>query len=253
MGLYKGMSSPLGAVAFINAIGFGIYGNINRCFNDRHLMSSHFLSGMTAGAVQSLILSPMELTKTRIQIQGQGKPRWEYILYVWKRQDKYRNPLDCAIKIFKQDGLRKGVFKGFYLTLAREAPAAGAYFCAYEYQCRLLGGGDSSSVGPLGLLLAGGLSGMCSWTLTYPIDVIKSRFQADGARDRLYKGVIDCVRQSYRSEGLGVFGRGYMATMIRAFPTNAATLAVATWFLRHARKPDRKPQDMSSDFEVLLA
>ncbi|XP_014678232.1 PREDICTED: mitochondrial basic amino acids transporter-like [Priapulus caudatus] len=252
MGLYKGMSSPLASVAFINAIGFGIYGNMIRCFDDPDSLRSHFLAGMAAGAVQSAILSPMELTKTRMQIQGQGKPAWFYYRYAWKRQAVYRNPVDCAIKLTRADGLRRGFFKGFWPTLLRETPGCGVYFTAYEVMCRALGGGNSDKVGPLGVLLAGGLSGMVSWTVTYPIDVVKSRYQADGVTARTYTGVMHCIFYSYRTEGARMFWRGYVATMIRAFPVNAATLAVATWFLRVARKKDRRAEG-SSDFEVLLA
>lgn len=45
------------------------------------------------------------------------------------------------------------------------------------------------------MLLAGGLSGVVSWAFTYPLDVIKTRLQADGAK---YSGVVDCLKRSIK-------------------------------------------------------
>lgn len=70
-GLFKGMSSPLASVAVINAMIFGVYGNVQRRLDDPTSLKSHALAGSVAGLVQSFICSPMELVKTRLQIQEQ--------------------------------------------------------------------------------------------------------------------------------------------------------------------------------------
>lgn len=36
------------------------------------------------------------------------------------------------------------------------------------------------------------------------MDVVKSRLQADGVHLNKYKGVLDCIYQSYQNEGLKV-------------------------------------------------
>lgn len=64
-GVYRGMSSPLVGVAAINAIVFGVYGNVQRNMNDPNSLASHFIAGSTAGLCQSVFCSPMELAKTR--------------------------------------------------------------------------------------------------------------------------------------------------------------------------------------------
>ncbi len=56
-GLYRGMSSPLAGVAGINAITFGVYGNVLRQMNDPDSVKSVALAGSTAGLVQVLELS----------------------------------------------------------------------------------------------------------------------------------------------------------------------------------------------------
>ena len=76
-------------------------------------------------------------------------------------------------------------------------------------------------VHPTVLLLAGGMAGICAWIVTYPVDIIKSRIQADMTGK--YSGLWDCLKQSYQESGMMSFTRGLAPTLLRAFPTNAAT------------------------------
>lgn len=68
-GLYKGMSSPMAGVAVVNAIVFGVYGNFQRHLSRPDALSSHFMAGAAAGFVQSFVCCPMELVKSRLQVQ----------------------------------------------------------------------------------------------------------------------------------------------------------------------------------------
>jgi solute carrier family 25 carnitine/acylcarnitine transporter 20/29 len=68
-GLYKGISSPLAGVAVVNAIVFGVYGNFQRHLPRPDALSSHFMAGAAAGFVQSFVCCPMELVKSRLQVQ----------------------------------------------------------------------------------------------------------------------------------------------------------------------------------------
>lgn len=55
--------------------------------------------------------------------------------------------------------------------------------------------------GILRMLLAGGLAGIASWVLTYPVDVVKSRMQADKFENLKYNGIMDCIRKGIANEG----------------------------------------------------
>jgi solute carrier family 25 carnitine/acylcarnitine transporter 20/29 len=92
-------------------------------------------------------------------------------------------------------------------------------------------------LGVLYLLLAGGLAGSLSWLATFPVDVIKSRFQAE--INGKYSGLIDCVRQTYNAHGIRAFFRGLTTSLVRGFPVNAATLATVTMILRNVRDLDQ--------------
>lgn len=64
-GFYRGVWSPMGGVALVNAIVFGVYGNLQRGLSDPESLRSQFLAGGIAGLAQSVVSSPVELVKTR--------------------------------------------------------------------------------------------------------------------------------------------------------------------------------------------
>lgn len=229
-GLYKGMLSPMAGIGFINAIIFGVQANVFRVLEPG--LSGQCISGAVAGAVQSIVCCPMELAKTRVQIQSKKV----------NTHERYHGSFDCLQKIFKKNGI-KGCYRGMTITLIREIPSFAIYFGTFELYCVALTrkGSSTDCIGLLGLLLAGGMSGISSWVFTYPIDVVKSRIQADGdGQDRKYRSIVDCVRKTYRSGGLNAFLQGLTATVVRAFPTNAATFATVTITLRYARKYEKQ-------------
>ncbi|KAJ8288790.1 hypothetical protein COCON_G00014490 [Conger conger] len=232
-GLYKGIGSPMMGLTFINAIVFGVQGNaMRRLGKDTPL--NQFIAGATAGAIQCVICCPMELAKTRMQMQGTGEKK--------SKRKLYKNSVDCLLRIYNREGVR-GINRGMVTTFIRETPAFGFYFLTYDVLTRQLGCelGDSYIIPKL--LFAGGMSGIASWLSTYPVDVIKSRLQADGVGGvNRYKGIADCVRQSMQEEGWRVFTRGLTSTLLRAFPVNATTFATVTLFLMYMRE-DEGPMD----------
>ncbi|XP_011500069.1 PREDICTED: mitochondrial basic amino acids transporter [Ceratosolen solmsi marchali] len=221
-GLYRGMSSPMAGVAVINSIVFGVYGQSQKLLKEglpsaesnNHLVCC-FLTGAAAGIAQTPVSSPIELAKTRLQLQ-KAQPG--------VKQQRITGPVQCLREIHRAKGFR-GVFSGFGVTLLREAPSYGIYFATYEALT-----GSQRLLPTWQMLLAGGLAGTASWIVSYPIDVVKSRLQAD--TEARYSGALDCLRKSVRTEGYGCLVRGLNSTIVRAFPTNAVTFAVVTWTMR---------------------
>ncbi|XP_055598843.1 mitochondrial basic amino acids transporter [Uranotaenia lowii] len=216
-GFYRGMSSPMAGVAAVNAIVFGVYGNVQRRTSDPDSMYSHFLAGTAAGLAQSFICSPMELVKTRMQLQ-ENLP---------KNATKFAGPLQCTKHIWRSEGFR-GVFRGLGITAARDMPGFSSYFVSYEMMVRM-----SPNPSPFYILMAGGLAGTISWLFTFPIDVLKSRLQADGmSGQQQYQGVVDCFKKSYAQEGISFLSRGLASTLLRAFPMNAVCFLVVSYVMK---------------------
>ncbi|XP_035534843.1 mitochondrial basic amino acids transporter [Morone saxatilis] len=233
-GLYKGIGSPMMGLTFINAIVFGVQGNAMRKLG-HDTPTNQFLAGAAAGAIQCVICCPMELAKTRMQMQGTGEKK--------SSRKLYKNSLDCLARIYNREGLR-GINRGMVTTLIRETPGFGVYFLTYDVLTRSLGCEPDDRYMILKLLFAGGMAGIASWLSTYPVDVIKSRLQADGVGGvHQYSSIADCVRQSVRREGYMVFTRGLTSTLLRAFPVNAATFATVTLILMYARGVEEGPKD----------
>lgn len=246
--LYKGIKAPLTGLAGINAIVFGVHGTMMRfaplpANGVKHSKTETYtwcaLAGAVSGFVQSVITGPMELVKTRSQLTQ-------------------RPVTACFRQIMSQEGGLRGLFRGLGITFARDTPALATYFLSYEMLMDYLrerrqtpSRSSLEFISPppeiplypstLAVLFAGGMAGMFSWLVVYPLDVIKSRLQADVR----YSSSAQVVLETYKKEGLSVFMRGCSPTLLRAFPTNAATFAVVSWTLysyeTYYRQPERSP------------
>lgn len=203
---YRGVGAPLGGIAVINALVFGAYGNTRRALPNPDSLKTHATAGFTAGMLQSFACAPVELVKTRQQLAKAGDPipqsAWSGTRYILKT------------------GGVKGLFRGLGITMARDGPAFTIYFTAYEAMTR----GDQSV---MKVFMAGGLAGMLSWVVLYPIDVVKSRLQGDAVGK--YKGSWDCFVQSIRTDGWKCMGRGLGAVALRAFISNGACFTAVAW------------------------
>lgn len=226
-GLYKGMLSPLYGSIAINAVVFGVHGNVLRALGTNDV-KTQFIAGAIAGGIQSFIASPMELVKIRFQMQGEGESSKTKVKVKKNPKYFYSSTTDCLRKIYKYEGGFKGVFRGMTLTQLREIPSFAVYFASYHYLCEKTNAVSDGNVSISKLLFCGGWAGILCWIVTYPTDVLKTRQQMDGMGTTKYKSIIDLTVRSVRQEGYSVLFRGLNATLLRAFPTNGATLATVT-------------------------
>uniref|UniRef100_A0A915D7V5 Cilia- and flagella-associated protein 36 n=1 Tax=Ditylenchus dipsaci TaxID=166011 RepID=A0A915D7V5_9BILA len=89
------------------------------------------------------------------------------------------SPYQCFKNIIRQHGY-KSLTRGLLATQLRDTTGIGIYFASYEYMARKMSkDGQMESLTSVQLLLAGGMAGTFSWMFNYPVDVIKTRFQAD--------------------------------------------------------------------------
>jgi solute carrier family 25 carnitine/acylcarnitine transporter 20/29 len=218
-GLYKGAASPLAGAMIHNAALFFSYGQARRWLgaekdSDPLSLPNYFNAGAIAGFLVSIVETPMDLLKIKLQAQiGQGQ---------------YTGVFDAGRKIVSRYGVG-GLYQGLAITTLRNTPAFGGYFFAFEAGKKwLTPEGQTPSL--FTTFVAGGLGGFGFWGVVYPLDLIKSRIQSDSLelKDRKYKGITDCFRQTLKAEGWSGLFRGYTPSIVRAVPVNACVFLAVT-------------------------
>ena len=205
----------------INAIVFGVEGPTNRFLQPRlrdepsKEIKIGFLAGMVGGFAQSVVCAPVELVKLLTQHQAVGEA------------GVYRGNWETLMRIYHTSGIR-GCYQGFWVTAFRDTPAFGTYFASYYGMMNYLARRKGISRGELSERLiypfvCGGLTGIITWTINYPVDLVKTRIQLDGAdgRPREYKSSWDCFAKAWREGGVRLLYRGLIPCYVRAFANNS--------------------------------
>lgn len=210
-GLYRGVFYPAATIGIQSAIVFQAYGVASRYIYEHYhprddprsvmTYTQVALAGGFAGLAQLGVIIPVELLKIRAQLDP-GVPL---------------SPVAACKKILSNGGF-KNLYRGACITTLRDLPCHCVYFGTYEI-ARELGDPGSRVPGERNqasvLLAAGGLAGVMSWLVIYPLDVIKTRVQLGSEPLRLKWGKsIEAARQ-------GGLWAGVTSTVVRAFIVNA--------------------------------
>ncbi|NWW66734.1 S2548 protein, partial [Ifrita kowaldi] len=229
-GFFKGMSFPLASIGIYSSVVFGVYSNTLRFLGQlRHgdaaavpSLTDMTVASLVAGVLSVGIGTPVELVKIRLQMQTQPYTKESIKLKsTVPGSPVYRGPIHCFRTILQKEGIA-GVYRGNVAMLLRDVPGYYAYFIPYAMFCDWITPDGSISPNPSSIWVAGGVAGAVSWAVCTPMDVVKSRLQADGVYFNQYKGTLDCMLQSYQNEGIKVFFRGLMVNTVRGFPSSAA-------------------------------
>nr|GEV42809.1 mitochondrial carnitine/acylcarnitine carrier-like protein [Tanacetum cinerariifolium] len=228
-GLYKGMGAPLATVAAFNALLFSVRGQMETILRSEPgaplTVQQQVIAGAGAGCAVSILATPTELIKCRLQAQG-GSAGSSVVAEAGAAVTaavKYGGPMDVAKQVLRTEGGVRGLFKGLFPTLAREVPGNATMFGVYEAIKQYMAGGtDTSGLGRGSLMMAGGLAGGAFWISVYPTDVIKSVIQIDDYKNPKYSGSIDACKKILKSEGIGGLYKGFGPAMGRSIPANAA-------------------------------
>lgn len=78
-------------------------------------------------------------------------------------------------------------------------------------------GESKDDIGLFKTMVAGAMGGTFFWTLTYPVDVAKSRIQVNNSKINMVK----MIAQISRREGFGQLYNGLTPTLVRTIPATA--------------------------------
>ncbi|KAJ6483892.1 mitochondrial carrier domain-containing protein [Mycena vulgaris] len=169
-----------------------------------------FVQGGIAGGIGATIVYPIDMVKTRMQNQRSTVVG----------QLLYKNSLDCAKKILRNEGFI-GFYRGLGPQLIGVAPEKAIKLTVNDI---IRGRATDPETGRIKLaweLIAGGTAGGCQVVFTNPLEIVKIRLQVQGeaakAEGFAPKGALHIIRQ------LGVVGlyKGASACLLRDIPFSA--------------------------------
>lgn len=213
-GIYRGVTAPLLGVAPIFALNIWSY-DTGKSLASKYVNNSELISVAIGGAFSAIPTSILQVPGDRIKLRLQVSNSLHH-----------SNPIGETMKIWKEGGLRS-IYKGYWITIAREIPGSAIYFSNYYYAKLKLSTvifpkfiDSLETINTLSILIAGGSAGMLNGLLTLPIDTVKSRLQS--APNGTFKSSREVLAVLLEREGPTALFRGLGPVLLRAFPANAA-------------------------------
>ncbi|EEB15852.1 mitochondrial 2-oxodicarboxylate carrier, putative [Pediculus humanus corporis] len=171
------------------------------------------ISGGSAGFIEVCFMHPLDLIKTRIQIQSNKTS----IILPNGNDSKYRynGIIDCLIKISKYEGI-SSFYKGILPPLMAETPKrAIKFFTFQQYKNLFLFGSENPT--PLTYSLAGACSGITEAVFVNPFEVVKIYLQSNKSKSKEVPSAWHVTKEIYKSNGFGLNGlnKGLSGTIAR--------------------------------------
>ncbi|XP_028837751.1 kidney mitochondrial carrier protein 1 [Denticeps clupeoides] len=209
--LYSGIAPAMLRQASYGTIKIGTYQSFKRLLVDSpddETLLTNVLCGVLSGVISSSIANPTDVLKIRMQAQGrliQG------------------GMIGNFINIYQQEGTR-GLWKGVSLTAQRAAIVVGVELPVYDLTKKhlILSGHMGDNI--YTHFLSSFVCGLAGALASNPIDVVRTRMMnqrvlLDGACEG-YKGTLDCLLQTWRSEGFLALYKGFFPNWLRLGPWN---------------------------------
>lgn len=223
LGFFRGNGINVVKVAPESAIKFYVYEMLKSVIGDFKGedkgdigATGRLMAGGMAGAVAQTAIYPLDLVKTRLQTcacEGGKAPKLTKL----------------TKDIWVQEGPR-AFYKGLLPSLLGMIPYAGIDLAAYETlkdmsKTYILH--DSSEPGPLIQLGCGTISGALGATCVYPLQVIRTRMQAQQSNSAdAYKGMSDVFWRTIQNEGYRGFYKGLFPNLLKVVPAASITYLV---------------------------
>ncbi|KAM5256375.1 mitochondrial adenyl nucleotide antiporter SLC25A24-like [Ctenodactylus gundi] len=164
-----------------------------------------FIAGSLAGATAQTCIYPMEVLKTRLIVAKTGE---------------YSGIIDCGKKLLKQEGVRT-FFQGYVPNLLGIVPYAGLDLAVYEllknYWLEHYAE-NSANPGIMILLGCSTLSHTCGQLASFPLNLIRTRMQAEALVGKERTHMIELIQEIYKKEGKRGFFRGITPNIIKLLP-----------------------------------
>uniref|UniRef100_A0A8C1MVR4 Mitochondrial glutathione transporter SLC25A40 n=2 Tax=Cyprinus carpio TaxID=7962 RepID=A0A8C1MVR4_CYPCA len=192
------------------------------------------IASCSGAIITSLFVTPLDVVKTRLQVQRNPFPKGKCFVYCnglmdhvcvcengnskawYKKPGHFSGTLDAFIKIIRMEGIRS-LWSGLPPTLVMAVPATVIYFTCYDQLCAVLKlrMGDRSDYAPL---LAGAIARVGSVTVISPLELIRTKMQSE---KQSYRELSAVIQSALHSEGWRSLWRGWGPTLLRDVPFSA--------------------------------
>ncbi|KAG9492038.1 hypothetical protein GDO78_000519 [Eleutherodactylus coqui] len=202
-----------------------------------------FIYGGLASITAECGTFPIDLTKTRLQVQGQVNDA-KY------KEIRYRGMLHALVRICREEGLA-ALYSGIAPAMLRQASYGTIKIGTYQslkrlfvdrpedetlvlnVSCGVLSGVVSSCIAnPTDVLKLSAMTllltrssftcGLAGALASNPIDVVRTRMMNQSSLGEMsgYKGTMDCLLQTWRNEGFFALYKGFFPNWLRLGPWN---------------------------------
>jgi len=217
--LYKGFWGPFFAQGLYKSIIFSTNSLMGQYYfsNQKTTSFSIFTCGFVAGTVNCIVVSPVELIRTK-QIISQS--------------DKNNSKILTIVKdIIFQSGFRS-LYRNITPSIIRDGPGVGFYFLIFNQSKSIItkniimnNKSDlpllSSTTTFLIKLLSGSFAGISFWLWAFPVDTIKTVMESSSkSSPKMYPTIIQLLKEG----GINRLYRGWSIAIARGIPSAAVTL-----------------------------
>ncbi|KAJ8004970.1 hypothetical protein DPEC_G00141800 [Dallia pectoralis] len=192
------------------------------------------VASCSGALLTSLFVTPLDVVKIRLQAQKSPFPKGKCFVYCnglmdhicvctngnskawYKAPGHFNSTLDAFIKIVRREGI-KSLWSGLPPTLVMAVPATVIYFTCYD-QLRAALKVRMGSHAEEAPLLAGALARVGSVTVISPLELIRTKLQA---QRQSYRELSEVIRSAVQTDGWRSLWRGLGATLLRDVPFSA--------------------------------
>jgi len=212
-GFYFGLPAVLVQVAGKGAIRWSAYEQFKGGLTSAGApkASVDLLAGMGAGFAEAFLwTAPTE----RLKVLRQND--------IKSGLNRYATLTGSVRTVAKEHGI-VGLYAGIGACGVRQASGVGVRFAIYGHVKDLITGGESPQLWQSAV--AGGITGCCSTALNNPIDVVKTRIEAQDGKVKEYSSSWQCFRSILRNEGVQALYRGVAPRMMKISLGQAITFS----------------------------
>lgn len=233
LALYNGIKPALLRQGTYGTINIGLYNGFKSILSfdtSKENLGTNILCGMLAGAISSSICNPTDVLKVRLQAHT-------------IETTKETMTMCAAFKnIWQIEGFR-GLYRGVWPTAQRATIITSVALPAYDSSKKMLIDLDCMNNTEITHFVSSLVAGVSMATASTPIDTMKTRMMNQitvpansKANSKLYKGTLDCLLRTVKSEGLLALYKGYIPTLFRTIPFNIVFFMTYEQYKRLANK-----------------